>query len=107
MPEELQFQQQIDAVKRTQALGSQVQCSIAGDSLQVIFPAEFISATLQADVWLYNIADQKKDVRTTCSTTAGKIMMPVPVYNKGLHEVKITWNLAGKKYYHEQKIFIQ
>lgn len=104
---ELQFQQQIDAVKRTHALSSPVQCSIEGDSLQVIFPAEFASATLQADVWLYNIADQKKDFRKTCSTIAGKIMMRVPVYNKGLHEVKITWNLAGKKYYHEQKLFIQ
>jgi nitrogen fixation protein FixH len=104
---ELQFQQQIDAVKRTHALSSPVQCSIVADSLQVIFPVEFASVNLEADVWLYHIADQKKDFRKTCSVTAGKIMMAVPVDNKGLHEVKISWNVAGNKYYHEQKLFIQ
>jgi nitrogen fixation protein FixH len=104
---ELQFQQQIDAAGRTHALSVPVQCHMVADSLQIIFPAELGSATLQADVWLYNIADQKKDSRKNYASVRGKIMMPVPVYNKGMHEVKITWTIEGKKYYHQQKLFIQ
>lgn len=105
--QELQYQGQIDASNRTHALSSPIQCNMENDSLAIVFPAELKTKQLQADVWLYNIADKKKDIRQMLPAVEGKIRMAVPLFNKGLHEVKITWELDGVKYYHQQKLFIQ
>jgi hypothetical protein len=105
--QELKYQTVIDATLRANNLSSLVKCSVANDSLLIQFPPEMKNAALKADLWLYCIANKKRDVRKTLQTTEGIIQLPLTAINKGMHDVKLNWQVAGKTYYYEQKIFLQ
>lgn len=105
--QELQYQTTIDATLRANQLSAKLQCSIIDDSMRIEFPAEMKNDILTADVWLYCIANKTKDIRNTVEVTGGNIMLPIPVANKGSHDVKINWQSGDKTYYYEQKIFLQ
>ncbi|RYY50451.1 MAG: hypothetical protein EOO06_03870 [Chitinophagaceae bacterium] len=105
--QELKFQEVIDATERTNALSSKVHCEVVNDSLQLKFPVEMNGLELTGELWLYCIADKKKDLTKKMITSDGSVSIPLTVLNKGLHEVKLSWTAAGIKYYQEQKLFIQ
>ena len=105
--EELKYQTTIDATERSNALSSKIICVVKNDTMHIEFPAEMKKQHVKADVWLYFIADKKKDIKQTFETSEGSISLPLTVMNKGLHDVKINWEAAGGQYYFEQKIFLQ
>ena len=105
--QELQYQTTIDATLRANELSAKLQCSIVNDSLRIEFPAEMKNDKVKADVWLYCIANKTKDIRKTVEVSGGIMLVPLPVGNKGSHDLKINWEAAGKTYYYEQKIFLQ
>ncbi len=105
--QELQYQSTIDATERANVLSEKVICSVNDDTMFITFPAEMKNIKINADVWLYFIADKKKDLKKTIETTEGKIFLPLTAANKGLHDVKINWVAGDKTYYYEQKIFLQ
>ena len=105
--QELQYQTIIDATERANALSEKVICSVNRDTMFITFPAEMKNIKLNAEVWLYFIADKKKDIKKTIETSEGKTFLPLPAANKGMHDVKIKWLAAGMEYYYEQKIFLQ
>ena len=104
--QELVYQQTIDAVERTNALTSQVNCIVSGEHIEIQFPVEMNNEALDADVWLYCIADKQKDIKKKFSTIEGKIAMPFLPDNKGLHEIKLNWVSKGQTYYYKQKILL-
>ena len=104
--QELKYQQTIDAVERTNSLSSGLVFTPADGRIEIKFPAEMQNKLLEADVWLYCIADKKKDLKKEFSTSEGKISMPFLPANKGLHEVKISWQFNGQTYYHKEKILL-
>lgn len=105
--EELKYQTTIDATTRANALSAKMKCSVSNDTLLIEFPAEMKNIEVNAEVWLYFIADKKKDIKKTIQTSNGEILLPLTSTNKGLHDVKISWLAAGEQYYFEQKIFLQ
>ena len=105
--EELKYQTTIDATTRANALSAKMKCSVSNDTLLIEFPAEMKNRVVNAEVWLYFIADKKKDIKKTIETSNGEILLPLTSLNKGLHDVKISWLAAGEQYYFEQKIFLQ
>ncbi len=105
--QELKYQTTIDATVRANALSEKVKCSVEIDTLFITFAPEMKNIKLNATVWLYFIADKKKDIKKTIETSEGKTFIPLTAANKGLHDVKINWVAAGKEYYYEQKIFLQ
>ena len=105
--QELKYQTTIDATVRANALSEKVKCIVENDTLFISFPPEMETLKLNAEVWLYFIADKKKDIKKTIETSQGKTFIPLTAANKGLHDVKINWVAAGKEYYYEQKIFLQ
>lgn len=105
--QELKYQDVIDATARTQALSGVVICKVNNDSIDIVFPKDMHGKEMNGEVWLYCIADKKKDLKKTFSINETNFAMPFNILNKGLHEVKINWEANGKSYYHEQKIFIQ
>lgn len=102
--QELKYQQTIDAVERTNTLSSKLIFTPGRGQVEIVFPAEMQNQPLHADVWLYCIADKQKDLKKQFSTSGGKINMPYLPANKGLHEVKISWQVNGQTYYHKEKI---
>ena len=105
--EELKYHTTIDATTRANALSAKMKCSVSNDTLFIEFPAEMKNIVVNAEVWLYFIADKKKDIKKTIETSNGEILLPLTSTNKGLHDVKISWLAAGEQYYFEQKIFLQ
>jgi hypothetical protein len=105
--EELRYQETIDATQRANALSTKLQLKVVNDTLQVGFPDEMKVSGVYAKVWLYCIADVKKDVNKSFSVENGWLRLPLPAVNKGLHDVKVSWTLNGLNYYFEQKLFIQ
>lgn len=105
--QELKYQTTIDATVRANALSEKVKCSVVNDTMFITFPAEMKNIKLNADIWLYFIADKKRDIKKTIETREGKTFLPLTAANKGMHDVKINWVAAGNEYYYEQKIFLQ
>lgn len=105
--QELKYQNVIDATIRTSALSDQVRCRQKNDSLLIVFSNEMNNNLVKAEVWLYCIADKKKDDKKIFTTSNALIGMPLKPANKGLHEVIVNWQMNGLTYYHKQKIFIQ
>jgi hypothetical protein len=102
--QELKYQQTIDAVERTNALSTQVICKVNGSNIDILFPSEMKGKPLVADVWLYCISDKTRDLKKQFTSTDGIVSMPFLPSNKGVHEVKISWQFNGETYYHNQKI---
>jgi hypothetical protein len=94
-------------MERANGLSAKVVCTVVNDSLQVKFPAEMKERKVKADVWLYFMADQKKDIKASLVTSTGQLAMPLTSLSKGMHDVKINWEVEGAEYYSEQKLFIQ
>ncbi|RYF89673.1 MAG: hypothetical protein EOO03_05445 [Chitinophagaceae bacterium] len=105
--EELQYQDVIDAMERANGLSSKLKCVVNNDTLRVALPAEMKQQPVKATIWLYFIADKKRDIRQEMTTNDGSLQLPLTSLNKGMHDVKIDWQAGGKHYYFEQKLFIQ
>lgn len=105
--EELKYQETIDATQRANSLSTKLQLKVSNDTLKIDFPQEMINTVALANIWLYCIADVKKDVNKVFSVVDAKLYMPMPEVNKGLHDVKVSWEWNGQTYFSEQKLFIQ
>ena len=101
---ELKYQERIDAEKRTQALSAPPKYELINQQLVISFPKEFTGKSIAGTLLLYCPSDNNKDVEQKFSTTAGTFIMPLPVKNKGLHEVQISWQSDGISYYFQNKL---
>lgn len=104
---ELQYQQVIDAQNRAATLTGRPQCKVENDTVHIELPVEIQTQKATGNVWLYCIANKKRDVQQAFITHNGKILLPITVLNKGAHDIKINWESAGLQYFYEQKLFIQ
>lgn len=105
--QELKFQDKIDETARANALSSAVKYEIKANEIVISFPEEMKAVELKAQVLLYCTADKARDIQKDTSTKNAVIHLPVPVANKGSHELKISWTANGQQYYYERKIFIK
>ncbi len=104
--EELKYQNVIDAMERANGLSAKPICEVKDDSLHVQFPPEMKQRELKVVLWLYFIADKKRDIKQKIVTTNGRIAVPLTRLNKGMHDVKVSWEVEGAQYYFEQKLLI-
>ncbi|MEO6406061.1 MAG: FixH family protein [Ferruginibacter sp.] len=105
--QELKYQQRINESNAASNLSQPVKCEVKGNELKIVFPAEMQNQQIDATIWLYYPADKTKDMHKEVSTSEGKLLIPITNKNKGLYEMKLSWISKGKKYYSQQKLFIQ
>ena len=105
--QELQYQQVIDAQARTALLTGKVECKVEADTIYITLPTEMVNKKAAVNVWLYCIANKKRDIQKDYITHNGKLELPITVLNKGAHDIKLSWQAEGQQYSFEQKIFIQ
>jgi len=101
---ELKYQERIDAEKRTGALSAPVKYEIINHQMVISLPKEFAGKSISGSILLYCPSDNNKDVEQNFSTAAGTFTMPIPVHNKGLHQIQISWEADGSSYYFENKL---
>ena len=104
--QELRYQQKIDETERANALPGTVRYELTKDAVIIYFPQEMKGNTLTADILLYAPADKRRDFQKKMVTENAVISFPLPRQNKGLHKLKITWEVNGTTYYYEHKIMI-
>lgn len=105
--QELKYQEVIDAAQHANALEGRVICKVKEGFIEVSFPAEMVGKEMQGQVWLYCIADKKRDLKENMATKEGVFRIPIESKHAGLYEVKVNWMAEGVTYYHEEKLFIQ
>ncbi len=105
--QELKYQQRIDETMAANSLSQAVKCEVSGNILNILLPEEMNQQQVDASIWLYYPADKTKDIHQKLTTINGKLSMAIPVVNKGMHELKLGWVVGEKKYYSQQKLFIQ
>lgn len=102
---ELQYQEQIDKVKRTSELKVQPTWRVASERVEIIFPSEMIQNDLTAQVLFYSPAKAKNDVSVNCVFDPnGLCSIDASQLNKGVYQMKIDWSAGGLSYYNEGTI---
>jgi len=104
--QELKYQQRIDETERTNALSGKLQCDYKDGRLTIGFPKDFLGETMSGSVVLYCPADENKDVTKDFTIKDSVLEVAVPQDHKGAFELHISWQVSGRQYYYEQKIFI-
>ena len=103
--EELKYQQVIDQSANANALSMLVQTEVINNELIIHFPNEMKDKNIKGDFYLYYAADAKKDFRKNFTTNTLVFSQALPTGMTGMYELKLSWQVDGKKYYHEKKIF--
>ncbi len=104
--QELKYQDRIDESNRASALSAAIQVSIHHDVITIIFPAEFAGKKITGDVLIYCPAQKNNDVAQRISSENNQININVPEKNQGIHEVQVSWEASGIKYYSAKTLFI-
>lgn len=104
--QELQYQKIIDAGKRTNNLKTKVKINVLSDKLEILLPEEMKGNLVNANIWLYCVADKNKDRRKKMQSNDGKLFMEILPENKGAYEIKLDWESEAVSYYYKEKIIL-
>ena len=102
--QELQYQQRIDQKGRADALNNHPILLKQSKGIKIEFPSNWDSNYIKGDVWIYCTNDQKKDLKQSFKLNSGERIVTLNYTTHGVRLVKISWEIAGIKYYTEEKI---
>ncbi len=102
--QELQYQKVIDAGERAGNLSEAVKVNQQAHQLEILLPQEMQGKTVNANIWLYCVADKTKDRRKKMQSSNGKLFMETLPENKGAYEIKLDWESEGVSYYFKEKL---
>jgi len=105
---ELKYQDHIDALKESDSLRTKIVFSFSPVSVDVHFPKIAASQAISGAIVFFRPSNKKNDFSTKIvidsSYTQHISTEHIP---KGMWKVQISWNAAGRAYYHEQPVIIQ
>ncbi len=104
--QEIEYEQQMNRIKRTQALGDQVKVVLQPDSksLRLRLPEAHASQPdLDGSVQLYYPADGNKDLHFPLELASTGIQeFDFSSLDRGLWRMKVRWTKGGEEYHFEQ-----
>lgn len=103
---ELKYQEKIDEMNRVSALSEEVRYEVKGNQIILYFPKDFAGKKITGNAELYCPSNEDKDIKQGFTLQDTSLIMPLAAGNRGQHELHITWQVDGKTYYFEKKIFI-
>lgn len=105
---EIKYQEQIDLLKKTNALNENAKIDFDGANVNIYFPKNMDNNSLKGIVYFYRPSDAKNDFNIPVNADADKSMkIGSGKFVKGLWKVQINWESAGEKYLTEQTLLIQ
>jgi nitrogen fixation protein FixH len=105
---EIKYQEQIDLLKKTNALNENVKIDFDGSNVNISFPKNIDKNSLKGTVHFYRPSDSNKDFNIPVNSDAnGTMKISNEKFSKGLWKVQINWENAGEKYFTEQTLLIQ
>lgn len=103
---ELKFQTVIDASKRANALGGELQLIFKDNKLFIQLPAALEKGELKGEVKLYCTYDEKRDLTKKVLTNNGQLEVELLTTTKGNYTLKLAVEQKGVSYYFEKKVII-
>jgi hypothetical protein len=105
--QELKYQDRIDESNRAASLSEQLQFSVEHHVLTIKFPSEFAGKTITGNVLLYCPSNKENDISRTITVANNTMNITIPEKNSGAHELQVSWEVDGVKYYFGKSLFIQ
>lgn len=102
--QELKFQNVIDEQKAVAGLSEPPHYAVTPGSLLVALPAEFEGKTWKGELYLYRPSNAALDLRQPVTGSGRAYAWTLPRPLSGAYRLKFTWELNGKKFYHEQAL---
>ncbi len=105
---EIKYQEQIDLLKKTNALNENAKIDFDGANVNISFPKNMDNNSLKGTINFYRPSDSKKDFNMQINADAnGTMQISNEKFSKGLWKVQINWESTGEKYFTEQTLLIQ
>lgn len=102
--QEIQFQDKIDSKDRAKNLTGNLQATVKGKNLVVLFPQKEVE--LNGSINCFRPSDASKDFTSPFSTNDGTFAIPLNKFIKGKYLIKVDWSHEDISYYEEQTIII-
>ncbi len=104
---EIEYQQQIDKLKRTNQLPEKISVKLDNGFLKIKMPEIFKDKMLSGDVILYRPSDNKKDFQMQLALNSNlEHTFSVEDFETGLWKLKLDWKSEGLEYFHEQILML-
>jgi nitrogen fixation protein FixH len=103
---ELTFQEDLNSAQNAADLENQVEIDLIREGLQITFPAEFQSADLNGELYLYRPSDKALDFTVPLQVENNSYLLPRALLKGGKWEVNLKFNHEGESYFIQQKIKI-
>ena len=106
---ELEYESQMDRIKRTQALGDRVRISSTdhGRTLLLTLPVKQGTKKPQGEIHFYSPLDADEDRRIPLDLNAnGTQTLATHHLRKGLWRVKLSWAVDTNEFHHEQTLIL-
>lgn len=105
--QELAYQQQIDKLNRSAALGDDLRLTSTVDGLLLQFPAWTSGRSVTGTVRLQRPSDQRADdLLDLVLDGDGHMFIPTALRMKGAYNVAVEWSVEGVSYLHHDRIHI-
>lgn len=102
---ELKFQDVINDKQRVAELSAPLKITHSVNSVRIQFPGEFLDKQVEGELYLYRPSDASEDLRKKFSTNRNFVDIALDREFSGSYEVKLSWQVGGKTFYNEQRIF--
>lgn len=106
---ELIYQEQIERMKRTQALSEKIEVIYEHQhkKISLQFPAELNYEKLTGNILFFRPADARQDRLLPLNiTSAGLQVVDVKTFTTGFWRIKIFWQINGQEYYEEKAMVL-
>lgn len=104
---ELEYQNQIDKINRTNQLHEQLQIINQPSSINFIFPQQFKTDKVYGKIHFYRPSDQSKDFEIDISTdSSNSQIVRTEKFSKGVWRVKVDWGVNDNSYYNEKILLV-
>lgn len=104
-PRDLKYQEVITLKQNYASLGEQVLLSFDSAGLHITLPHKLKGLPVSGSLWFYVPADRSADFELPLGVdTAGRQLVPEPLFRKSRYLLKMTWNAGNIGYYFETEI---
>lgn len=98
---------QIAKEENAAGLTYKVAIDTKGDSIKVVFPANFDAALIKGKVSLYRPSNKKLDFEIPISITAPYLLIPKSDLAGGRWDIIVDWDYQGRGYMNSEKLLIE
>ncbi len=104
---EIKYQEQIDKLKRTEALPEKLQIKLVDKIIEFTFPSIFSPKSITGTVTYYKPSDDLLDKKQTIKLNEeNKMYMNTDELTTGFWKIKVDWSVNNVTYYNEKSMVV-